>query len=270
MNNTAMFNVFDTLAPPIYVFNPNYMRNLCLFLVLITSFSINGQTECDDANYYLVSAYSHVKSSYDANNISHLKYFANRSVESLKLSKKNLSNCDCVTAKELADKAIILLSKVEAAKTYEDGRFFVKQGRDLSKESVITIDKCMTSTNNESVVNSDALGNLEKEQLKLKQQQEALKLKEAEIKTKLAEQKGKELELKKEALILNYQSAISSNIKTYNETLKSCNCNHQPIKNVDALEDTASKSMEELKVYYVNNLKTLASAYLSELSLCSK
>ncbi|MFG6687146.1 hypothetical protein ACGK9U_11215 [Mariniflexile sp. HNIBRBA6329] len=246
------------------------MRNLYLFLVLITSFSINGQTECDDANYYLVSAYSHVKSSYDANNISHLKYYANRSVESLNLSKKKLSSCDCAAAKEFADKAIILLSKVEAAKTYEDGRFYVKQGRDLSKESVIAIDKCMTSTKTENITNLDALSDLEKEQQKLKQQQEALKLKEAEIKAKLAEQKEKELELKKEALILNYQNAITSNIKTYNETLKSCNCNHQSIKNVDDLEGVTSKSIEELKVYYVNNLKTLASTYLSELSLCSK
>ncbi|MBP0903938.1 hypothetical protein ACFSKN_05695 [Mariniflexile gromovii] len=246
------------------------MKHIYLFLVLITSFSINGQTECDDANYYLVSAYSHVKSSYDANNISHLKYYANRSVESLNLSNKKLSSCDCAPAKELADKAIILLSKVEAAKTYEDGRFYVKQGRDLSKESVIAIDKCMTSTNTESVTNLDALSDLEKEQQQLKQQQEALKLKEAEIKAKLAEQKEKELELKKEALILNYQNAIASNIKTYNETLKSCNCNHQSIKNMDDLEDATSKSIEELKVFYVNNLKTLASAYLSELSLCTK
>ncbi|WP_308993376.1 hypothetical protein QLS71_011360 [Mariniflexile litorale] len=244
------------------------MKKLYLFLILIASLSVNGQTECDDANYYLVSAYSHVKSSYDANNISHLKYNAKRSVESLKLSKEPLTICGCETAIALADKAMILLAKVEAAKTYEDGRFFVKQGRDISKESVIAIEKCTTVTSTESTTNSQALGDLEKEQLKLKEQQEALKLKADEIKIKLAEQKEKELQLKKETLILNYKSAISSNIKTYNETLKSCNCNGESIKDVESLEDTDSKSMEDIRIYYINNLKTLASSYLSQLNLC--
>lgn len=72
MNYTCIFNVFDTLAKPIYDLTPNYMKHFYLFLVLITSLSINGQSDCDNANYYLVSAYSHVKTSYDANNISHL------------------------------------------------------------------------------------------------------------------------------------------------------------------------------------------------------
>ena len=109
------------------------MKHFYLFLVLITSLSLNVQTDCDNANYYLVSAYSHVKTSYEANNISHLKYAANQSVKTLKLSKKTLVNCNCEKAIELANKAIVLLSKVEAAEAYEDGRYFVKKGRDICK-----------------------------------------------------------------------------------------------------------------------------------------
>ncbi|CAH8281621.1 hypothetical protein EV196_104161 [Mariniflexile fucanivorans] len=245
------------------------MKHFYLFFIFIISITVNGQTVCDDANYYLVSAYSHVKSSYDANNISHLKYYANRSVESLKLSKKPLTGCGCETALEFTDKAIILLAKVEDAKTYEDGRFFVKQGRDISKESVIAIEKCTAGTSTSSTANNQMLNDLEKEQLKLKQQQETLKLKEAEIKGKLAEQKEQEILLKKEQLILNYKTLIASNIKSYNETLKSCDCNHKTITNTDNLEDTSNKSIEDLKQYYVNNLKSLASNYLSELNSCN-
>ncbi|MDO7171485.1 hypothetical protein [Mariniflexile sp. AS56] len=246
------------------------MKNLYFLLILITSISISAQSKCDDANYYLVSAYSHVKSSFEANNISHLKYYANRSIESLKLSKKQLTQCDCVPALTLADKAIFLLEKVEAEKTYEDARFYVKQGRDISKESVIAIEKCSTAPTKVSTTNNQALDDLEQEQLKLKQQQEALKLKEAEIKTRLAAQKEKDSQHQKETLILNYKTAISANIKTYNETLKTCDCDHTPLKTMDDLEDSASKNIKDVKIYYINSLKALTLNYLSALDLCAK
>ncbi|WP_372753217.1 hypothetical protein [Mariniflexile sp.] len=245
------------------------MKQFYLLVILITSFAVNGQSSCDNANYYLVSAYSHVKTSYEANNISHLKYSANRSVEALKLSKKTLPTCSCEKALELADKAIFLLSKVENAETYEDGRFYVKQGRDMCQESVIEIDKCATSKKTTETVNEQSLNDLEKEQLKLKQQQEALKLKEAEIKAKLAEQKEREIHLKKEQLILNYKTLLSSNIKTYNETLKACNCNHKTISNSDdASSDISNNNLEEIKVFYIEKLKTIAENYLAELNTC--
>ena len=244
------------------------MKYYYALFFLISSFLSNAQTACDDANYYLVSAYSHVKSSYDANNISHLKYFANRSVESLKLSKKTLSNCGCEIALELANKAIDLLLKVDAAETYEDGRFFVKQGRELCKESVIEIDKCAAPNKTVNTSNTQTFSDLEKEQLKLQQQQDALKLKEAELKTKMAEQKEKTLALEKEQLMLSYKNAIATNIKTYNETLMICNCGHKPIEYTENQATVASKTMEDIKKYYVLNLEMLATKYTQALRLC--
>ncbi|WNH12906.1 hypothetical protein [Thalassobellus suaedae] len=245
------------------------MKYYYFFLISITSFTINAQTNCDNANSYLVSAYSHVKDAYDANNISHLKYYANRSLESFKLSKKNLSDCNCIKVLELSNKAIDLLAKVESAETFEDGRFYVKRARDISKESVIEIDKCSASTTiyNDTDEN-DALTDLQNEQRKLKQQQEALKLKEAEIKKKLAAQSEKELKLKKEQLILSYKSTVALNIKTYNETLKACNCNYKAIKAADSLEDLTLENMDTIQKHYINELKVLASNYVSQLNSC--
>lgn len=71
------------------------MKKHYLLFFFTVSLSINAQTDYDNANYYLVSAYSHVKDAYDSHNISHLKYYANRSLEAIKLSKKPLSNCSC-------------------------------------------------------------------------------------------------------------------------------------------------------------------------------
>ncbi len=257
------------------------MKNYYFFLVLIVSFSSNGQTPCDDANSYLISAYSHVKDAYDSNNISHLKYYANRSIESFKLSKKTLKACGCEAALDLTDKGIEILKKVEDVETFEDGRFFVKRARDSSKQSVIEIDKCTTANYNKKNQNelehdvevdnkeNNELEQLKSEQLKLKQQQEALKLKEAQIKTKLAEQKDKELTIEKKQLIISYKNAIASNIKIYNETLKICDCNHNLVTHMNTSDDLSSEHIEEIKKYYNTSLKALASDYLSQLNLCS-
>lgn len=249
------------------------MKYYYFILLLITTIHSKGQTtNCDEANSYLVNAYSHVKDAYNSNNISHLKYYANRSLESFKLSKKTLKGCGCETALNLTNKSIDLLAKVEHVETFEDGRFFVKRARDLSKESVIEIDKC--AYNNDSVEietnGNTELSELQNEQLALKKQQEALKLEAAKIENKLALQEEKALILKKEQLVVSYKSAVASNIKTYNDALKICDCNHETLKDTNATIDLGTKSIEAIKKHYIDTLKTLASNYLSQLSLCDK
>ena len=174
----------------------------------------------------------------------------------------------------LTEKGIELLVKVENVDTFEDGRFYVKRARDISRESVIEIDKCSVADYEDDVaVNNEqnnTLSDIQSEQLKLKQQQEALKLKEEQLKTKLAEQKEKELSLKKKQLILSYQTAIASNIKTYNETLKICNCNHETLNYTESSGVLSSKSLEYIKRHYNSSIKTLASNYLSQLNLCKE
>jgi hypothetical protein len=245
------------------------MKNYYLILVLLVSFISKAQTNCDDANSYLVNAYSHVKDAYDSNNISHLKYYANRSVESFKLSKETLIICGCKTALNLANKGIELLAKVEDVSTFEDGRFYVKRAREISKESVIEVDKCsINDYNNEEALEIDTLTELQKEQLHLKQQQDALKLKEEQINTKISQQKKNKLLLKKKQLMLLYENAILSNIKTYNAVLKICDCNHEVLGNSESSEDISTKSVEAIRNFYTNNLKTLATNYLAELNSC--
>ncbi|WP_303315811.1 hypothetical protein Q4Q34_14000 [Flavivirga abyssicola] len=256
------------------------MKNYYFILFIITSFAVNGQGDCDYANSYLVSAYSHVKDSYDSNNINHLQYYANRSLESFKLAKKEFTNCNCKAALELTDKCIDLLAKVDTAETFENGRFFVKRARDYSKNSVIEIDKCSAAIpsnedNGDLAVaqgqGGDDLTDLQNEQLRLKQQQEALKLKEQQIKMKLAEQKEKELLIKKKKLILSYENAISSNINTYNETLNICGCiNYKPFRDNKSLEDMTEKNIEEVKIHYMIRIKTMASEYVSLINDCEE
>lgn len=241
------------------------MKHFYLLLFFLTSFFMTAQSDCDTASGYLVNAYSHVKDSYESNNISHLKYYANRSLESFKLSKKNLASCGCAKALDIANKSVDLLAQVELAETYEDGRFYVKRAKEMAKESIVELDKFTASAHK-----NEQLTALEQEQQQLKEQQLALKQKEQEIKQKLAAQKLKSLELEKEKLIDDYESIIASNIETFNNSLQVCNCNHKLLTNGKRNDDTESKNIIEIKKYYINNLKSLTTTYLKRLGDCEK
>lgn len=214
------------------------MKNYYLIILSFFSiFSTKAQNECEDANAYLVNAYSHVKDAYNSNNISHLKHYAKRAVESFKLAKGNFESCDCKTALNFVHKGIDLLAKVEYAKTFEDGRFFVKRGRDIAKESVIESDKC--NHTKEYVAKID----------------DTKELKPGKSTTK-------------NKLITSYNTVISSNIKSYNAALKACNCSNKAIKAISTTKDLLKMSIEDIQKELAINLKELANNYLFELEDC--
>ncbi|GAA4281230.1 hypothetical protein [Gaetbulibacter aestuarii] len=257
------------------------MKKIYYLFFFFLSYSVIAQTACDDANYYIVSSYSHVKDSYESNNIDHVKYYADRAVGSLKSFLNQMKSCDCVNAERLAKKSYDILEKVAYQETYEDARFFVKRARDSIKAGVIEDDKCsvLRGQNNASttattteVAYSDtsedqtALSDLEKEQLKLQQQQEALKRKEQEIKAKLAAQQEKEQMLEKQQLIRNYQNALRSSVKSYNQTLKLCGSSHDAFTYAENSEGLENKSVNEINEHYKREIETMTNEFLSALN----
>ncbi|WP_157515089.1 hypothetical protein [Gaetbulibacter saemankumensis] len=247
---------------------------LLLFLSLFITHHFFGQAKCGDADSYLVYAYSNVKDSYEANNISHLKYYAHKSLENFEKAKQKLKDCGCETAHELAFNSIELLAKVDAAETYEDGRFFVKRAKELAKNSIIELDKFNVAVANNTPtesINEDTndLATLESEQLKLEQQQKALQQKALEIQRKLEAQNAKALELKKEKLIQDYESVILLNINAYNNALKTCNCTNDSMGSNDSGSISTDNSLEEIKSFYILRLKALANKYINSLNICT-
>lgn len=235
-----------------------------LFLFFLLVFlKFQCQTNCSEANSEINYAYSNVKHSYEANNISHLKEYAFKSLEAFKRAESKLKECGCEVSYNHAYDAMQLLEKVDPAESYEDGRFFVKRARELAKECIIELDKFTAEFQEDT-----SLSLLQDEQKELQQQQLLLRQKEKEIKLKMDEQKGKELILKKEAMINQYKSAISSNVKSFNDSLKIYNSKDKvgiPNENSNHLMD---KSLEEIKSHYLQNLKRLTNTYLSYLNNC--
>lgn len=241
------------------------MKKIYLFFLTITmSVSSYAQSNCADAHADLIYAYSHVKSAYDSNNITHLKDFSNRSFDAFERTKKNLETC-CETAYNYAYDAAELLSKVEQAKTFEDGRFYVKRARDIAKKVINELEIC-TKLSGED----EALAALEHERFKLKQQQIELKLKEQQIKDKLAARGAKELRLKKESLIRKNELALIANVKTLNEVLDACDCDAEITLNERDKDVFLTQELGEIKSQYLTIIKDVTSNYLSKIDNCNK
>ncbi len=240
-------------------------KNYLFLLIIITCLKFQAQTNCSKADSDVIYAYSDVKTSYEANNISHLKEYAYKSLEAFKRAIPKLKDCGCVASYNHALDAIELLKKVDPAETYEDGRFYVKRARDIAKESIIELDKCTSATHEDN-----SLSVLQDEQAQLKEQQMALQLKANEIKQKMAKQKEKSLMLQKEEIISEYKTAIASSVKNYNDILKICGCKNEISNPNDDTGSLMDSSPEEIKTYYLKNIKDLATTYLTYLDSCNK
>lgn len=265
------FSIFDL---PTFNLTQNIMKNNYLFLLIFISYSVSqGQTiNCSDADSDLIYAYSNVKSAYEANNISHLKYYSDKSLKSFEKAKINLKKCGCDSAFDLAFNAAELLAKVEPAETFEDGRFFMKRAKEIAQNCITELNKCTIPTFDNRISSAEnsneALDALQLEKDKLEQQRLELKLKEDEIIKKLNNQKNAELQYQKEALIKQHEDILNSNIKMCNEVLKMYNSSSElPVydkKDVPLLSD----SLSDIKAYYLNITKITNALYLEKLNLC--
>lgn len=244
-------------------------KSYLLSLLFLLPFAVLAQNKCGDADSDLLYAYSHVKDSYESNNISHLKYYAKRSLDAFERSKSKLKDCGCDAAYDLAVKGVDLLSHVDNQPTYEDGRFYVKRAKEIAQQSIVELDKFTVSEVQEQEPPVDELSAIHSEKEKLEQLQKELAEKEAQVKAQLAAQKQKAEILKKEQLIKSYKEAIANNMASYQSILEICDCDPNTFKNLAPKDENMdSKSVEEIKVHFIKNMKDITSNYLSRLDLC--
>jgi hypothetical protein len=239
-------------------------KSYLFFLLSITFLYSNAQNNCEDAHSDVIYAYSHVKSAYESNNISHLKDYSKRSTDAFNRAKKILNDCGCETSYNYAFDASELLSKVEDVKTYEDGRFYVKRARDIAKKVINELELCTKLTQED-----EALASLEYDRLKLKQQQIELNLKEEKIKQKLAEREAAELRLKKEQLITKNDLALSTNLESFNSILSVCDCDIEMPEINYKKQALLSKDISQIKKDYLTIFKNMTSNYLDKLNACT-
>ena len=237
----------------------------CYFIALfILCINVGAQSSCEEAHSDVIYGYSHVKSAYDSNNISHLKDYAKRSFEAFERAKKILEYCGCEASYNKAYDAAELLNKVEPVSTFEDGRFYVKRARDIAKDVINELEIC-TKLSEED----EAIVALEHERLKLQQQQIELKLKEENLKNQLAQKEAKELLLKKEQLIQKNEIALDTNISTFNDALNACSCEVKVEKITYEKNKLLNKDLNQIKKEYLSIFKKMTNNYLEKLNACT-
>lgn len=243
------------------------MKKTYIFLFALFSFTqFFAQDFCVDADSNLIYAYSNVKSAYESNNIDHLKYYSEKSLKSFEKAKINLKKCGCEHAYNLAYDGAELLSKVEAQETFEDGRFFVKRAKEIAQKSITSLNEFTAGNAIEDNSENDELTALQAKKELLEQQRLELEQKEEDIIKRLAEQKAQASILEKETLITKYEDALTLNVETYNELLKRYGSNSKiSIKN-KSKDELLSKEPEEIKAYFIDNIKEVTNSYLTALN----
>lgn len=239
-------------------------KNYLYFLIIVASIQSYAQSNCNDAHSDVIYAYSHVKSAYDSNNVSHLKDYSKRSTDAFNRAKIILNDCGCETSYNYAYDASELLSKVADAKSFEDGRFYVKRARDIAKKVINELEICTKLTQED-----EALAELEYDRFKLQQQQIELQIKEEQLKQKLAQKEAAKIRIKKEQLISKNDLALTTKIESFNTILNACNCEAEMPKISYKKEALLAKDLNQIKKEYLTIFKSMTSNYLNKLNACA-
>lgn len=249
------------------------MKKFCIFPLIFCFYSISySQSDCSYAQSHIVYAFNNAKNSLKANNITHLKFYANKALESFEKVQSAMETCNCADVENYTLESIERLSKVPPIEKMAEAQYFVGKAKEYAQKIITALDYCtLSDTSTASVVTENyEITDLEREQLKLKQQQEALKQQQEAIKLQLAKQKKEELLIEKQQLIVKTNAAISKNIKAYNEVLDACQCHSTITDNTPKQNDNQlmSKSVDEIRTYYIKSIKDLTSNYMNMLSTC--
>ena len=238
------------------------------FLTYLNSYSQSG---CSDAQAHIFYAFNNAKDGLESNNITDVKYYAKKTLESFKSVQHKLGTCECENVENFTYESIQKLSKVPKTEKMSDAKYFVAKAKDYAQKIITSLDYCTISDkSNTPVANVDEVSDLEKEQLKLKQQQEELLKQQEALKQKLNKQKEDELRIEKQHLIAKSNAALLKNITACNEVLNVCQCGNKiPENEINKNEEQLmSKSVDEIRDYYITSIKNLTSNYLNILSSC--
>ncbi len=240
-------------------------KNYLFFLLLLVFAQSYGQEKSTDIESDLADVSINITSGNDTYNLEDLLHHAQRASDALNKVIASLeASSNCNKALNLANEISGLLDAALVSDNHGDGRINISECKDLITQTFYEYDFCAMKGNG-----NEALSELEQQQSNLRLQQIELELKAKEIKRQLAEQKEKESYLVKQKLIDANKKVFVSNVKAYNDQLKACECNTTMSNNiVDDLTTLSSKSLAEIKAYYLDKTITVTQTYLENLNKC--
>jgi len=232
----------------------------------ISFFTVFSQEDCSTAQAHIVYALTNAKYGLDANNVTHVKFYGNKTLDAFERVQNALKTCDCPEVGEWTYQAIEKLKKLESAEKIADAKYFVGKAQTYAQDIVAELDRYTSGNYQTTEVNN--LDSIEEEQLRLQKEQEALKKKQEQLQQKFAEQKQMEQSLAKEQLIIKSENALSNSIKAYNDLLSTCDCNKTVQSKTESKEALKMKSIEEIRKYYISSIKSITNDYMATLDEC--
>ncbi|WP_299889335.1 hypothetical protein [uncultured Lacinutrix sp.] len=241
-----------------------------LFIFLIINITFGQHSNAKDVSLNLSKVSKNVTEGIKSYNLEDLKYHAKISKKAIHIVERLLEKEQCYNAADLSNSISIYLETAILAEELVNARTYLTKTEDLIIKAFYEYDICSTeesdNNNNNNNNNTTALSDLEQQQLDLKTQQAALEQKAKEIKLQLANQEVK----KKDLFIAENTKAISENIKAYNNLLKSCNC-EESISTVGINKaNLITKSLEQIRTYYLDEIINISEIYLTKLKSCKQ
>ena len=204
-------------------------------------------------------------------NFEGLKYHARLAKKSIETTKSLLESTDCTATYDLSQSISTYLDTALLGDDLAAGRSYLYMAEELIDKTFYEYEVCTTVQDDVSETSSGSnneLSQLEQQQADLKRQQAELEQKANDLKRKLEEQKVKESILEKEVFMTQQDKTIAANIKGYNDLLKNCNCNATVSTTSEDKTTLTSKSIEELKSYYLDKIIRTTENYLQLLHSC--
>ena len=239
----------------------NYLLILFSFLFL--------QTHAQDVHVTLGKFSRNAAFGSKAFNLKNVKYYANLSKKAIDEVIQNQDFMNCNNAYDLSQTAIIHLESALLNDDFATAKSHLYKVEEITSEIFNEYNLCTIKNDTEFTTSENSsLSDIERQQERLKQQQIELVRQEKELRLKLEAQKNKKLELEKQNFINNNQKALTEHIRTYNTSLKACDCNSTITGEDFATSDLLAKDIDELKVFYINKTMELTQHYITLLGNC--
>lgn len=240
-------------------------KNYLIFLLTIVFAQSYGQEKSIDIQSDLAEVSINIESGDDTYNLKDLLYHAQRASVAINKVVSSLEfSSTCNNALNLSNEISGLLDAALISDNHGDGRINISQCKELITKTFYEFDVCSIKGNG-----NEALSELEHQQSNLRLQQIELELRAKEIQRQLAEKKAKESSLIKQNFINSNKKIFISNVKSYNDQLNACECNISVSNNkFDNLTELNSKSLAEIKAYYLDKTIAITKIYLDNLNSC--
>jgi hypothetical protein len=235
--------------------------------------------ECEVAYQDATYGYQHAETAMEANNVTQLKQYANRSMIAIKKVLVSTEKCGCYAANEASYDALENLTKALDKEKFEAVRLFVQRAKANAKDIIIALDNC--SVHDLSFALKESEGNLIAQEKQLLEQKQRLLEQQRELEARLNEQKKlqQEVQLQKEQMFAQQQDLRSNSEVTLkelehliNEFTKSMGCKDEaPLTETPyerTLEDLEAETLTATKIFYAEKAKEMANTMLNRLSSC--